>query len=92
MRGDLQCHALNAVCPSQAAFLSFLWHFYYLFWDRLAFVLYSIWMDASTDQQLLCGYSSFRKGKVFIMSSLSLPDPSSHTLPPPPHTLVSFCW
>ena len=29
--GDLQCHALIAVCGSQAIFLSFLWHSHYLF-------------------------------------------------------------
>lgn len=50
------------------------------FGDRVAFVLCSIWMDASSsDQQLLCGYSSCREGKVFVMSFL-LPDHSPHTL------------
>lgn len=58
------------------------------FGDKVAFVLCSVWMDASIDQQLLCGYSSWRERKVFVISSLPLPVPSPHTLPPPTHTPV----
>lgn len=75
---DLQCPVLRAVCGARAIFLSCLWHFQYLFWGQGGFCTL-FHLDGCTDQQPLCGYSSCREGKVFVMSSLPLPDP----FPPP---------
>lgn len=61
------------------------------FGDRVAFVLCSIWMHASTDQQPSCGYSSRRERKVFVMSSLPLLDPFPPIHFHPHLILLSFC-
>lgn len=86
---DLQCHVLIAVCWAQAIFLSFLWHFQYLLWGQGGFCTL-FHLGGCTDQQLLCGYSSCREGKVFVMSSRPLPDPFPRT-PPPLLNTLSLC-